>query len=430
MTSNQIMKFPDGFLWGTATSAHQVEGNNIYSDWWEWEKSEERIKSLRQEGKETNEFVSGDACDHYHRLEEDFDLVKQGGQNAHRLSIEWARIEPREGEWDAREIAHYRKVLGALRQRSIKSFVTLWHFTNPMWFAAKGGWLRGSNVAYFNRYCEKVARELGDIVDAWITINEPGVYAQLSYRGGWWPPQKHSLAQAARVFWNLAHAHRMAYRYLKSITPAISVGIANNASSIESYRKHHLWDHVLEWGSLIIANHLFYRLSGPATHDFLGVNYYFKTRLRRSQGKIMPQIDNIERHGRDASIVGWEIHPHGLFDVLMDLSHLNKPIYITENGIAGDDDAQRQQFIIEHIKEVRHAITAGADVRGYFYWSLLDNFEWQSGWAPKFGIVDVNRQTFERNPKESYYLYKKIAESNDIDTSMSSVLDTGSKNKK
>jgi beta-glucosidase len=135
------MEFPKGFLWGSATSAHQVEGNNVNSDWWAWERSEERKKALRQEGKESSEFVSGDACDHYHRFEEDFDLAKSGGQNAHRFSIEWARIEPAMGEWNEREIAHYREVLQALRQRGIKAFVTLLHFTNPVWFSERGGWL-------------------------------------------------------------------------------------------------------------------------------------------------------------------------------------------------------------------------------------------------------------------------------------------------
>jgi len=405
-------RFPDHFLWGTATSAHQVEGNNRYSDWWEWEQSQARHESLKREGKNPEDYISGQACDHYHRFEEDIELMAQGGQNAHRLSIEWARIEPREGEWRQEEVEHYRTVLTSLQQRRIKTFVTLWHFTNPAWFSAKGGWLVHANRKYFLRYVDRIARALGPHVDFWITLNEPGVYTQLSYHWGWWPPQQRSLWASIRVFINLALAHRAAYHLLKRVTPSRPVGIANNVTSIEAYRKHHLWDHVMEWSALIIANHLFYRLSGIRTHDFLGINYYFKTRLLRTRGKLKPTTDNVTRYHRAVNDMGWEIHPHGLFDVLMDLSHLHKPIYITENGIPARHDEQRIAFIKDHLREVYHALRAGAPVQGYCYWSLLDNFEWHEGWKPQFGLIAVDRHTHTRTPKHSYHYYRDIITAN------------------
>ncbi|OGL87904.1 hypothetical protein A3I42_00225 [Candidatus Uhrbacteria bacterium RIFCSPLOWO2_02_FULL_49_11] len=412
--NEEIISFPHGFLWGTATAAHQVEGDNIHSDWWSWERSARRAQALKQEGKNAEDFISGHACDHYHRFEEDFDLVKRGGQNAHRLSLEWSRVEPEEGVWDEKEIEHYREVLEMLKQRGIKTFVTLWHFTNPQWLSARGGWLKGSTVNYFVRYCEKMARTLGDLVDVWVTLNEPGAYVHLSYHWGWWPPQKRSRAQMCLVLMYLACAHRRAWKTLKSVTRGTPVGIAQNVISYAAYRKHHLWDHLLVWMMDVSTNHLFYWLSGMKRHDYLGFNYYFRVRLKRRRGSIFAEQDSVKDQGREVSAMGWELYPHGIFDSLMDFADIKKPVYILENGIATDDDTQRQKFIIEHLREVYHAIKGGVDVRGYFHWSLLDNFEWHEGWRPKFGLVAVDRETFKRTPKESFYLFKKIAEENSI----------------
>lgn len=417
------MIFPDGFFWGSATSAHQVEGNNVNSDWWAWEHTRFAHADTRRssrlplsqipadgvEEKDPKEFQSGMACDHYHRFEEDFDLLKTGGQNAHRFSIEWARVEPREGEWDEREIEHYRKVLIALKERDIKAFVTLWHFTSPAWFSEKGGWLKSSTTKYFIRYCEKVARALGDLVDAWVTVNEPNVYAQVAYHWGYWPPQHHSYLELLKVFLHLAQAHKRAYALLHGVTPGVPVGAAVNVVSYVAHTPHRLSAHLSAWLMHMATNHLFYTITGMRTHDYLGVNYYFRTRLKNVSWTLSPSFVDVRAHGRETSSVGWEIYPQGLFESLVDLARYQKPVYILENGIATDDDAQRVRFLRDHLREILHAIKEGVDVRGYFYWSLLDNFEWHMGWAPRFGLIAVDRSTFARVPKESYHAYKDIA---------------------
>lgn len=400
--NEEIISFPHDFLWGCATSAHQVEGDNRHSDWWQWEQTRDP------------QFQSGKACDNYHRFIEDFDLVRQGGQNAHRLSLEWSRVEPKEGMWDEKEIERYREVLGSLKQRGIKTFVTLWHFTVPQWFAEKGGWLKRRNVKYFVRYCEKMARTLGDMVDVWTTINEPNVYAQVAYHWGSWPPQHRSYLESLRVFWHLARAHRRCYELLHRLTPRASVGAAINVVSYVAHTPHRFSSHLSVWFMHMATSHLFYTLTGGKTHDYIGMNYYFRTRLKNLSWSLNPSFVDVRAHGRETSSLGWEIYPQGLFESLVDLARYRKPIFILENGIATDDDNQRARFILSHLREVYHAIREHVDVRGYFYWSLLDNFEWHEGWRPRFGLVAVDRDTFKRTPKESYYLYKKIAEENRI----------------
>ncbi|MFA4872358.1 MAG: glycoside hydrolase family 1 protein [Patescibacteria group bacterium] len=417
--NEEIISFPHGFLWGTATAAHQVEGDNVHSDWWSWERSAQKLEALRQEGKNADDYISGHACDHYHRFEEDINLIKLGGQNAHRLSLEWSRVEPEEGVWDEKEIEHYREVLEMLKQRGIKTFVTLWHFTNPQWFAEKGGWLKRRNVKYFVRYCERVARILGDLVDVWTTINEPNVYAQVAYNWGVWPPQHRSYLESLKVFWHLARAHRRSYAILHRLTPHVPAGAAINVVSYVAHTPHRFSSHVSVWLMHMATGHLFYTLTGRNTHDYIGMNYYFRTRLKNLSWSLNPSFVDVRSHGRETSSLGWEIYPQGLFESLVDLSRYHKPIYILENGIATDDDGQRARFILSHLREVYHAIREEVDVRGYFHWSLLDNFEWHEGWRPKFGLVAVDRETFKRTPKESFYLYKRIAEDNAINPKLS-----------
>jgi len=404
-------KFPKGFLWGTATSSHQVEGNNHLNDWW---RSEEEGK-LRHK--------SGRGIGHFHKYKEDFDLAKKMNTNAHRLSIEWSRIEPKCGEWSEDAIEHYRKVLASLKKRNIRVMLTLHHFTLPQWFADKGGFEKRKNIKYFSRYVKFITEEVGEYVDIWITINEPGVYIYQSYmRGGeddQWPPFKKSTITSLRVYWNLVIAHRKTYHIIHSVCDdnkcSSQVGISQNVLSFATYRKHGLIDNLVVWLAVNFANHGFYYLSGKKkTHDFLGLNYYFRVSLKRTRGSLHVIQDDISGQGRETSDIGWEIYPRGLFDVLMDFRDYKLPIYITENGIATSNDDRRQRFIVAHLNEVYHAIKGGTDIRGYFHWSLLDNFEWHLGYAPKFGLIGVNRSTLKRTLKFSGKLYGEIAKENGL----------------
>lgn len=362
------------FLWGAAASAYQVEGNNTRSDWWMWEQNTPGIVS------------SGRAVDHYARFREDFVLAKSLGHNAHRLSLEWSRIEPEWGKWDEGALKHYEEVLGELKAQGMTSFVTLHHFTNPLWLARKKGWVRRESVELFTRYVEMVAHRLGDLVDFWVTINEPVVYATQSYWRRRWPPQRKSALATWRVVKNMAAAHRRAYQILHRVLPQARVGVAKHVIAYSAEQK--LKDY---W-----FNQYFFSLT-RGRHDFIGVNYYFTDQGKPWDG---PKSD-----------IGWPIYPEGLTQALLDLKRYNMPLYVTENGLADASDSERADFIRDHLRAVEQAQEQGVDVRGYFYWSLLDNFEWDLGFTPRFGLVEVDYETMERKVRPSAYVYKAIIES-------------------
>lgn len=371
------------FLFGAATSAHQVEGNNVHNDWWAWER--EGVARAK----------SGQAADHYNRFREDFALASQLGHTAQRFGIEWSRVEPKRGSWDEREITHYREVLQELRRLRLVSFVTLHHFTNPVWLAQAGGWENPETVERFGRYVEKVVAELGELVDFWITINEPMVYVLKGYWEGVWPPgirARASLAQLGgplrvlRVLRNLARAHRLAYQVIHERLAAAQVGMAQHFVA------------GLPWLSDWWFNQRFLRTT-VGTHDFIGVNYYFPRVPMGWQGS--------------RSDMGWPIQAAGLTDVLLSVRQYQKPIYVTENGVADAQDRLRADFIRDHVRAVEAAQAKGADVRGYLHWSLLDNFEWDKGFGPRFGLVEVDYRTMERRVRPSARVFQAIIQQTD-----------------
>jgi beta-glucosidase len=405
---HETRKFPAGFLWGSATSSHQVDGGNSNNDWWDWEKDKSHI---------VDGTVSGPACDHYDRYEEDFDIAAALHQNAHRLSLEWSRIEPEEGKWDMNEVLHYRRVLEALRRRGLKSMVTVWHFTLPKWFQKKEGWESGAAVGLFRRYAEFCAREFGDLVDIWVTINEPMVYLMQSYSAGGWPPGKRSLLSTIHVFGKLCIAHRAAY---KAIHQALDrpgkraeVGVAMNIITFEPYRKESVSDTLFVWFADRMFNRQFF-LWTRKTHDYIGINYYFHYRVKYRPTKVMNFFYEVHTENREVSDLGWEINAPAIFDAIMGMTRYKLPIYITEHGVANADDGKRPRIIVAALKEVYHAIRAGADVRGYFHWSLLDNFEWEKGYSGRFGLVAVDYMTMKRTPRRSAYVYADICRENGV----------------
>lgn len=386
-----MVRFPPNFLYGAATSAHQVEGNTVLNDWWKWEADHHDLVPSRM------------AADHYNKFREDFILARDLGHTAHRLSLEWSRIELSDGEWNRAAVEHYRSVLEELKRLGLCRFVTLHHFTNPLWFARSGGWMSGEAPEHFARYVRFIAQYLGDLVDAWVTINEPIVYATVSYWQKRWPPGHRNIVHVERVLRHMAQGHVLAYRALKNITPHVPVGIAkhciayvpNSPSKLDHLgAKAHSW-----W-----FNHRFFSLTGN-THDFIGINYYFRKQIH-VQG-IPPLIRTIPWTGT-VSDLGWPIAPQGLEAVLREMSVYRRPIYVTECGVASADDSQRGDFIRSHIRAVERAQSNGADIRGFFYWSLLDTFEWDLGFKPRFGLIGVDYATQARTPRPSAYVYKAI----------------------
>lgn len=403
------LEFPNNFFWGAATSAHQVEGGN-HNDWTEWEKINAERLSKESGGKYPPEnYISGRACDHYNRFREDFDIAKSLGHNAHRFSIEWSRIEPEEGKWDEKEIEHYRQVIAALRERGIEPFVTLWHWTNPIWFANSGGWLRKDSHIIFARFCKKLAESFPE-VKYWMTLNEPEAFPRHGYLLKDRPPAKGNIISMIRALRNLAKGHKEAYVAMKFINNSFQIGYSESCVYFESYNKmpHNilaLW--LLRWWR---NNPFFSRMSKYS--DFIGLQYYFHTRVRfHPKSQWWFQYNENQK----VSDFGWEIYPEGIYHVLKDLKKYNKPIYVTENGLADAKDIYRADFIKEHLRYVHKAIFEGVDVRGYLHWSLLDNFEWHQGFWPRFGLVEVDYKTMERRIRQSAWEYAKIAKENSLE---------------
>jgi beta-glucosidase len=414
---SNLLKFPDGFLWGSATAAHQVEGNN-HNQWSEWEK--ENAERLVKEAKsywqpwqqkkfpemfEPQNYISGRACDHYNRYEEDFDLAKVMNNNAHRFSIEWSRVEPEEGKFSEKEIEHYWKVIQALKIRGLEPFVSLWHWTVPIWFAKKGGFAKKDNIKYFVRFCETVAKNFKDEVNFWIVLNEPEIYTGHSYLKGVWPPQKKNLVSYFLVMRNLIETHQKVYKKIKQINPDAQVGIAKNNIYFDAHRNkivNIFLKKIIDWWWN------FYFLNRIKNHqDFIGLNHYFHNRINYGFNK---------NENKKTSDLGWELYPEAIYYVLKDLKKYNKPIYITENGLADAADKNREWFIKESLKNIYKAIQEKIDVRGYFHWSLLDNFEWDKGFWPRFGLVEIDYQTLERKVRPSAWGYAKICKNNELIT--------------
>lgn len=388
--------FPTHFLWGSATSSHQVEGGNTHNDWWAWEQT--RSEGLR----------SVVACDHWNRWREDIDLLKSLGQNAYRLSLEWSRIEPTEGAFDQEALTHYKEVLQYCRAQNITTVVTLHHFTNPLWIRDQGGWTSTKTIKDFCRYAETVLSFLGTEIDLLITINEPQVYSFMSYTIGAWPPNVKSEAASARVMWNMSRAHRAVYQISKRLLPHLPVGIAYNMTTFEAHNGTWRERFFAKWFDLF-NNRSFFWLTGMRTHDFFGLNYYFHRRLDGSRSFI-PSFVDPKQIGKDTSDLGWELYPSGIGKLARSLACHEKPILITEHGLADAEDTRRPSYLKESLKSLLEAKRDGAPVIGYLHWSLLDNFEWADGFEPRFGLVEVDFKTQERTPRGSALVYKEFIE--------------------
>ena len=400
--------FPKGFAWGAATAAHQVEGNNINSDLWVLE----HLKpSMFAE-------PSGDACDHYHRYAEDIKLLAGLGLNTYRFGIEWSRIEPEEGCFSTAELEHYRRMLGACHEHNLKAMVTFSHFTVPRWFAAMGGWEEPRSTDLFVRFAERAARHLGDQIDFATTFNEPDVPSLISWMNMDMhlvdtAPMMKKAAQAIgsdrfgsflfgdrdKLAQHMIAAHHKGRdamkggpgRYPVGVNLAISDDQAVGPNSGRDRKRKEVYGAWLEAAS---------------KSDFVGVQTYTRARVGKDK-------DLAPEPGVELTQTGWEFWPEALEQTIRYAAAQAKvPVYVTENGIATDDDTRRVEYIQRALKGVENCLHDKVDVRGYIHWSLLDNFEWVSGFKPKFGLVAVNRETQERTVKPSARYLGEFARAN------------------
>ncbi len=394
-------KFPKNFLFGATTSSYQIEGGNFNCDWAEFEKAH----NLEQ---------CGQACNSYNLYEKDFDLAKEMNHNAHRFSIEWSRINPKEGVFDEKEIEHYRKVIRALKTRGIKPFVTLHHFTIPIWFSKKGGWKNKKASQYFAEYAEYVLKELGNEAEFWMTINEPLVQISCGTIAAIWPPGKRNLLSATRMFIQMVKAHKKTFEIAKTINPKLKIGIVKNNFHYDYRTTKNPLKIIGAYFSRLIWNVLFLKFIYKKS-DFIGLNHYNYIDL----GKKFDKLDELhltkKSPNKIVSDIGWEVHPPSIYHCLKELKKYNLPIYITENGIADARDKYRKKIIHGYLENVLKAIDEGVNVQGYFYWSLLDNFEWAEGFKMRFGLIEIDYKTQKRTIRESARYYAEVCRTGMLD---------------
>ena len=416
MTAN--FEFPQGFLWGTATAAHQVEGNNINSDVWVLEHTR---KSPYVE-------PSGDACDHYHRYRSDIALLAELGFNAYRFSIEWARIEPEEGEFSLAALEHYRDMLRACQEHNITPIVTFHHFTSPRWLMGRGGWESKKTPDRFARYCERATRYLGDLIGAACTINEANIAAVITKMGfasplkrmrkeRWWLEAAETLgvspkrlspflyAASPKAEKMVLCAHRQALEAIKSVSGNFPVGITLALQDIQP----------VQGGEKFAAkmrreiNDVF--LESLQGDDFVGVQAY-------SRARVGPKSFLPPEAGVELTEMHYEFWPEALeADIRDAVAKSGLPVIVTENGIAATDDTRRMEYVRRALQGVSNCLRDGLPVRGYTYWSAFDNFEWSLGYRPTFGLIAVNRETQERTVKPSARWLGAIARANSIELS-------------
>jgi beta-glucosidase len=427
--------FPRGFLWGTATAAHQVEGNNTNNTWWKWE----------QEGHTAGR--SGLACDWWGgRWREDFDRAAEAGQNAHRLSVEWSRIQPAPDRWDEDALERYRTMLRGLRERGLTAMVTLHHFTDPLWLAEQGdpsgatgqGWESEQAAACFEKFVRKTVEALKEYTSLWCTINEPNVYTLEAYADKIFPPGKSNLRLAARVMANLVRGHAAAYHAIHQIQPEARVGFAHHHRPMAP---RYTWfpldvlERNIQFNSVNLAfpsalsTGVMRTPLGSAripaakgTQDYLGLNYYSQDTvafdLRRPVElfgrRYYPAGSDMAEGGMNANI------PEGLFTAIRWAvkTYPNLPILITENGIEDARDNLRPRYMAGHIHQVWRAVNFNWPVKGYFWWSLVDNFEWERGWTQRFGLWELDVETQARRKRPSADLYAAICKENGLTSEM------------
>ena len=423
--SLEKMSFPSQFFWGTATAAHQVEGNCI-NNWSEFE------NGSKNDGQPNikNDQRSGIACDHWNRYPEDIKLIKELGVSHYRFSVEWSKIQPQQDTFEQDILNHYSRMIDALIDNNITPVLTLHHFTHPLWFEKLGAFEKEENIELFIAFCERVFNEYSHKVKFWCTINEPAVVATQGYFSGMFPPGKKNPQLSAVVLKNLLDAHVRVYHSLKKLKNGSNaiIGLVKNINQFDPWRR---WN-ILDWIISNFVNHFYndstinflkkgifkIRLPGLVwiyhenqnainSIDFFGLNYYSHNHLKMKFSLEEPFT--LKYRTEDIlTDMPYTIYGEGLYRAIQSVSLLDKPIIITENGIADAKDNRRELYIKRYLYAVSKSIQDGYNVIGYFYWSLMDNFEWAFGYDMKFGLFSVDFENQERSLRKSANAYIEI----------------------
>jgi len=417
--------FGKDLLWGSATAAHQVEGNCTNNNWYQFESGSDEHGKPRI----LNRQKAGIACDHWNRYKEDIQLMKALSLNAYRFSVEWSKIEPEQGKFNASALDHYEQVVDELLANDIEPMITLHHFTNPLWFEEQGAFLQENSPHIFARFVEHVVSRLGPKVKLWCTVNEPSAYAVNGYFMASFPPAAKNPRETAVVFRNLLRSHTEAYITIKNIELQAQAGLVTDIIIFDPPSRWSLPDLIVarllnknlneSHFTYLTEGHFNFSIPGLVSEsytgglkdafDFVGLNYYTR-QLRRLNPFGNEKFVEVKKSPPDRlTDMGWEIYPEGLYCALKLINrYTKKPVYITENGIADDSDTKRAKFIEDHLLVLNRAIADGMNIKGYFYWSLFDNFEWEYGFEKRFGLYRVDYNTQERTLREGSRKYPEI----------------------
>ncbi|WP_265442798.1 glycoside hydrolase family 1 protein [Acetivibrio straminisolvens] len=422
-------KLNDEFMFGTATASTQIEGGDTGNTWYKW-CEEGRIK-------DSSSCIT--ACDHWNRVEEDTELLKDLGVQTHRMSLEWSRIEPSRGQFSEEAMKHYRDEIKLLVDSNIKPLVTLHHFSEPIWFHDMGGWKKPGNADIFIEYAKYVVENLGDLVSDWVTFNEPNVYVDFGYVIGIFPPGERSLSDGLKVTAELINTHVKLYNLIHKIRKQREF---KGKTMVGTAMHLRIFDGISTTGKMIakVVDYLFNemfmegmtlgRLMFPlsqkgSTHkkgryaDFLGINYYTRNIVEFVFDPSLYFHELVCDKDLTKSDLGWDIYPEGIYKVCKKYYEKYKlPIYITENGISDKNDNKRPDFIANHLSYISKAIKEGIPIERYYYWTLMDNFEWLEGESTNFGLYDCNFRTQERTPRKSARLYAQICRRKELTEEM------------
>jgi beta-glucosidase len=420
--------FPRGFLWGTATAAHQVEGGNTLNNWAAWEQEPGRIRGDQQ---------AGLACDWWNgRWREDFDRAAEAQQNAHRFSVEWSRIQPTPDRWDETALDRYREMARGASERGLTPMVTLHHFTDPLWLTERGGWENPAVVTQFATFARRVVEALKEYVALWVTINEPNVYTISGYVTGDFPPGRNDLKTAFTVMTNQVAAHAAAYRAIHAAQPTARVGLAYHfrpfipahnwspldylVARLQNSQFNEFFPNAVAEGILRFPTRRVRMPEAKETQDFIGVNYY--TRELIAFDPFRPKDVFAHRYyPREADLSGTGFltnDPLGMFETLKWCNQFGLPMIVTENGVEDAEDRMRPRYLIEHLHQVWRGANFNWPIKGYFHWSLVDNFEWERGWSQRFGLWELEVDTQVRRKRPSADLYAEICRENGITAEM------------